>query len=167
MVAAGAGTSSAYTKPGAVGTRLVKLYRHAALPTRSSLLHSYTEHRAHLTRPPRRWYSQAGTPHLHVSSSYDAAAKTYTLHCRQHTPPTNGQEAKLPVLIPIRMGLLGPDGERRGHTHEQGGERVWHGAPALPLAQQGALSPPAHAYHLDSLTTSHAPPHAHRPCCHC
>lgn len=58
-----------------------------------------------------------------MSSSYDAAAKTYTLHCRQHTPPTNGQESKLPVLIPIRMGLLGPDGERRREAHACRGER--------------------------------------------
>ncbi|GLC52687.1 hypothetical protein PLESTB_000657300 [Pleodorina starrii] len=57
-----------------------------------------------------RWYSQAGTPHLHVSTSYDAAAKTYTLTCKQHTPPSPGQDNKLPVLIPIKMGLLGPDG---------------------------------------------------------
>ncbi|KAG2500410.1 hypothetical protein HYH03_001981 [Edaphochlamys debaryana] len=57
-----------------------------------------------------RWYSQAGTPQLHVTTSYDAASRTYRLHCKQRTPPTPGQEEKLPVLIPIKMGLLGPDG---------------------------------------------------------
>ncbi|GLI71085.1 hypothetical protein VaNZ11_016002 [Volvox africanus] len=57
-----------------------------------------------------RWYSQAGTPNLHVSTSYDAAAKTYTLFCRQNTAPSPGQDVKQPVLIPIKLGLLGPDG---------------------------------------------------------
>ncbi|GFR41652.1 hypothetical protein Agub_g2389 [Astrephomene gubernaculifera] len=57
-----------------------------------------------------RWYSQSGTPHLHVSSSYDAPSRTYRLTCKQHTPPGPGQDSKLPVLIPIKLGLLGPDG---------------------------------------------------------
>ncbi|EFJ47753.1 hypothetical protein VOLCADRAFT_81369 [Volvox carteri f. nagariensis] len=57
-----------------------------------------------------RWYSQASTPNLHVSTSYDAATKTYRLTCKQNTPPSPGQDAKLPVLIPIKLGLLGPDG---------------------------------------------------------
>lgn len=29
----------------------------------------------------------------------------------QRTPATPGQPTKQPVLIPIRMGLLGPDGK--------------------------------------------------------
>ncbi|KAG2426656.1 hypothetical protein HXX76_012967 [Chlamydomonas incerta] len=57
------------------------------------------------------WYSQAGTPHLHVATSYDAVSQTYSLTCKQHTPPSPGQDSKLPVLIPIKLGLLGPDGE--------------------------------------------------------
>lgn len=28
----------------------------------------------------------------------------------QRTPPTPGQPTKVPVLIPLRLGLLGPDG---------------------------------------------------------
>ncbi|PNH07130.1 M1 family aminopeptidase [Tetrabaena socialis] len=56
------------------------------------------------------WYSQAGTPHLRASSSYDAVARSYTLTFKQHTPPSPGQEAKEPVLIPIKLGLLGPEG---------------------------------------------------------
>ncbi|KXZ50521.1 hypothetical protein GPECTOR_16g696 [Gonium pectorale] len=58
-----------------------------------------------------RWYSQAGTPSLHVTPSYDAPSRTYTLACRQSTPPSPGQDNKQPVLIPIRLGLLGPDGK--------------------------------------------------------
>jgi len=58
-----------------------------------------------------KWYSQAGTPTLTVSSSYDAAKKTYTVTTKQVTPPTNGQPDKVPVLIPLKVGLLGPDGQ--------------------------------------------------------
>merc|ERR1719440_1606717 len=42
-----------------------------------------------------RWYSQAGTPTVSASGSYDAAAETYTLTLSQSTPATPGQEVKL------------------------------------------------------------------------
>ncbi|KAI8468066.1 MAG: hypothetical protein J3K34DRAFT_523265 [Monoraphidium minutum] len=58
-----------------------------------------------------RWYGQAGTPQLTVSTSYDAAAKTFTINTRQATPPTPGQPNKVPVMIPLKVGLLGPDGK--------------------------------------------------------
>ncbi len=54
----------------------------------------------------RRWYSQAGTPRLEVSGTYDAGAKTYTLTVRQSTPPTPGQPEKQPLVIPLALGLL-------------------------------------------------------------
>lgn len=58
-----------------------------------------------------RWYSQAGTPTLTVSTAYDAAKQSFTISTHQATPPTNGQPDKLPVLIPLKVGLLGPDGQ--------------------------------------------------------
>jgi aminopeptidase N len=58
----------------------------------------------------RLWYSQAGTPVLHVSRSYDAAAKTFTLEIEQETPPTPAQDGKLPMHIPVRTALLDPEG---------------------------------------------------------
>ncbi len=58
-----------------------------------------------------RWYSQSGTPEVHVSGEYDAQHQTYQLHFRQQTPPTHDQAEKLPLLIPMAMGLLGPAGE--------------------------------------------------------
>ena len=57
----------------------------------------------------RRWYSQAGTPRLHVKESFKNG--TYRLDFRQETPPTPGQETKLPLHIPIAVGLLGPNGD--------------------------------------------------------
>ncbi|QDQ25917.1 aminopeptidase N [Chitinimonas arctica] len=57
-----------------------------------------------------RWYSQAGTPTLSVRGQYDAAAASYTLTVSQTCPATPGQGEKLPMHIPLALGLLGPDG---------------------------------------------------------
>jgi aminopeptidase N len=56
------------------------------------------------------WYSQAGTPELAVRGTYDAAAKTYTLDIEQMVPPTPGQSAKQPMVIPLKLGLLDAKG---------------------------------------------------------
>ncbi|MBY4677986.1 aminopeptidase N [Marinobacterium arenosum] len=57
----------------------------------------------------RRWYSQAGTPRLAVSDSYDEASGRYQLHVKQSCPATPEAERKLPFHIPLAIGLL--DGE--------------------------------------------------------
>ncbi|WP_133488063.1 aminopeptidase N [Aliiroseovarius marinus] len=57
----------------------------------------------------RRWYKQAGTPRVAVSE--DWADGTYTLTFKQSTPPTPGQDEKLPQHIPLAVGLLGPNGD--------------------------------------------------------
>ena len=57
-----------------------------------------------------RWYEQAGTPQVHVEDDYDEDARTYTLKLRQSVPDTPGQSDKLPMVIPIRFGLLDADG---------------------------------------------------------
>ena len=58
-----------------------------------------------------RWYEQAGTPRVEVSTSYDAKAKTFNLTLKQSTAPTPGQGEKLPLHIPLGLGLVGPNGE--------------------------------------------------------
>lgn len=58
----------------------------------------------------KRWYAQAGTPELTVHGAYDRAARTYTLDVAQSTPSTPGQPEKLPLHVPLAIGLLGPDG---------------------------------------------------------
>jgi aminopeptidase N len=50
-----------------------------------------------------RWYSQAGTPTLTVTTAYDAAKKSFTISTQQVVPPTNGQPDKVPVLIPLKV----------------------------------------------------------------
>ena len=59
----------------------------------------------------KTWYGQGGTPEVAVESAYDAQSRTYSLHCTQSTPATPGQDEKSPLLIPIAVALLGPDGE--------------------------------------------------------
>ncbi|MDE2599274.1 MAG: aminopeptidase N [Rhodocyclaceae bacterium] len=57
-----------------------------------------------------RWYEQAGTPHIAASGSYDAVAQTYTLTLKQSCAPSPGQPVKQPYLIPVSVGLVGPEG---------------------------------------------------------
>jgi aminopeptidase N len=57
-----------------------------------------------------RWYSQAGTPRVKVRSDYDELTGTYTLHIAQSCPPTPGQPDKLPMHIPVAVGLLDAHG---------------------------------------------------------
>ncbi|MBY6082656.1 aminopeptidase N [Ruegeria arenilitoris] len=57
----------------------------------------------------KRWYSQSGTPRVKVEE--DWADGTYTLTLSQTTPPTPGLPKKLPQVIPVAVGLLGPNGD--------------------------------------------------------
>ena len=57
-----------------------------------------------------RWYSQAGTPRVRATGDWNAADGSYTLTLAQHTPPTPGQADKLPLVIPVAVGLIGADG---------------------------------------------------------
>lgn len=59
----------------------------------------------------RLWYSQAGTPELYVSDSYDSVARMYTLTIKQHVPSTPDMKDKKPMLIPLRMALLNAYGD--------------------------------------------------------
>ena len=59
----------------------------------------------------KRWYAQAGTPRVTARGEYDAHARRYTLTLSQHCPPSPGQGAKQPFVIPVAMGLLADDGQ--------------------------------------------------------
>ena len=56
----------------------------------------------------KRWYSQAGTPHLKVEESFEL--DTLTLTFTQHTPPSAATPEPLPQVIPIAVGLVYEDG---------------------------------------------------------
>ncbi|WP_297111289.1 aminopeptidase N [uncultured Devosia sp.] len=67
------------------------------------------------------WYLQAGTPQIGVSDNYDAASQTYTLTLTQKIDPTPGEPTKKPLLIPVRFGLIGPNGSPMGWSGVSGG----------------------------------------------
>ena len=56
------------------------------------------------------WYHQAGTPVITAQSAFDEATGRLTLTLAQSTPPTPGESEKKPLHIPIRVGLIGPNG---------------------------------------------------------
>ena len=60
------------------------------------------------------WYSQAGTPRVTATDSFEDG--TYRLTLRQHVPPTPGQAEKAPMVIPVAMGLLSADGQELAPT---------------------------------------------------
>ncbi|MEL7133565.1 MAG: aminopeptidase N, partial [Pseudomonadota bacterium] len=57
----------------------------------------------------KRWYSQAGTPRVEVAEAFEN--DTYTLSFTQHTPPSAATPDPQAQVIPIAVGLLGPDGD--------------------------------------------------------
>jgi aminopeptidase N len=60
----------------------------------------------------KRWYSQSGTPVVQALGQYDADTQRYTLTLAQSCPATPGQFSKEPFVIPIKLGLIGKDGEQ-------------------------------------------------------
>ncbi|AXC50400.1 aminopeptidase N [Paracoccus suum] len=61
-----------------------------------------------------RWYTDAGTPQLTMTEHWrpDAAGGgSLTLGFTQATAPTPGQPNKAPRVIPIAVGLIGPNGD--------------------------------------------------------
>jgi aminopeptidase N len=55
------------------------------------------------------WYSQAGTPELSIEESFDPKQNLYRLTLSQFCPDTPSQTNKLPMLIPVAIGLLDPE----------------------------------------------------------
>ncbi|ODN70571.1 Aminopeptidase N [Methylobrevis pamukkalensis] len=68
------------------------------------------------------WYSQAGTPQIDITDAYDAERREYTLTLRQHLGPTPEQAEKKPMVLPVRYGLVGPDGTDMAHGAVSGAE---------------------------------------------
>ncbi|MGB5097961.1 MAG: aminopeptidase N [Porticoccaceae bacterium] len=62
------------------------------------------------------WYRQAGTPRVAVQGHYDVAAQSYRLDFTQSCPPTPECADKAPFQIPIRLGLVGRNGDLPLHV---------------------------------------------------
>ncbi len=53
------------------------------------------------------WYTQAGTPQLHVSTDHDRDKRIFTVEIEQSLSPTPGQPRKKLMHMPLRIGLIG------------------------------------------------------------
>ncbi len=79
------------------------------------------------------WYSQAGTPVIDVTETYNSQNKTYTLKLKQNCDLTLTEKEigfiKKPFYIPLKMGLLLNDGTALKHTeiicHLKDVEQTW------------------------------------------
>ncbi len=67
-----------------------------------------------------RWYHQAGTPLVSVSTAYDAG--TFTLTLEQTVPATPGQTNKEPMHIPLSFALILDNGSIAQPASVSGGE---------------------------------------------
>jgi aminopeptidase N len=92
------------------------------------------------------WYSQAGTPELVANGSYDARTRRYTLTLAQNVPATPGQPTKKPMHIPVRFGLVGPNGEDLAFDAAVGaavsGDVIHLTEPSQTVVFSGVSAPP-------------------------
>lgn len=58
----------------------------------------------------KRWYSQAGTPELTVTTEYNPKDQQFVLAVEQHCPSTRESAEKLPFYMPLAVGLLDDNG---------------------------------------------------------
>lgn len=82
-----------------------------------------------------RWYSQPGTPELVCSFKYDKKSQTAELRVEQSLHPTPGQPKKQPLYIPLRLGLLGANGQDIALDID-GGERLANDVVAITKRKQ-------------------------------
>ncbi|MDF1855651.1 aminopeptidase N [Pseudooceanicola sp.] len=94
----------------------------------------------------KRWYTDAGTPRVKVRE--DWADGTFTLTLSQSTPPTPGQPDKPARVIPVAVGLIGPNGDEVRETTvlelteaEQSFEFNGLGARPIPSILRGFSAP--------------------------
>ncbi len=78
----------------------------------------------------KRWYGQAGTPELLCKLDYDPAAHAAELTVHQVLRPTPGQPHKEPLFVPLRMALIGANGQEIDLSVE-GGDLVSDGVLAV------------------------------------
>ncbi len=98
----------------------------------------------------RLWYTQAGTPVVHVRTHHDGTAGTFRVTLEQDCPPTPGQQDKAPFHIPLKLALLDAAGRpvtarvqgahMQGdvlHLKERQGEAVFESVAEAPVLSLG------------------------------
>lgn len=92
------------------------------------------------------WYATAGTPEVTLAEDYDPESETFTLHLRQHIPPTPGESDKPALPIPLAIGLL--DAETGAPVAAK-----LTGENAAPAATRHLLlDQPARTWHFEAVT---------------
>jgi aminopeptidase N len=66
-----------------------------------------------------KWYEQAGTPIVEVTTHFDESRREFRLELSQETPETPGQSQKLPLQIPLALALLDESGEYHALTPKE------------------------------------------------
>jgi aminopeptidase N len=93
----------------------------------------------------RLWYRQAGTPTLTIRRRWHQASGTLELLIRQSTPATPGQPEKVPLVIPLALGLVDQGGrplavrvvgESDGKAQKPKWHRHWGAATLLLVINQ-------------------------------
>ena len=95
-----------------------------------------------------RWYSQDGTPEVTVRPSWvpgDGALGSLHITLEQRCPPSLAQPTKLPMVVPVRLGILAPaddggmqDLQLRTHLTESDASIV-HGDTVVLTRKQHSL----------------------------
>ncbi|MBF12903.1 MAG: aminopeptidase N [Legionellales bacterium] len=82
----------------------------------------------------KRWYTQSGTPHVHVESQWDG--KDLVMSLKQSCPDTPGQSNKKPFFIPFAVGLLDQSGNAMAAVGCQGDHHDENGTYVLYLTEE-------------------------------
>ena len=95
----------------------------------------------------RLWYSQAGTPRVSAAVEHRPGTARATLRLAQSVPPTPGQPAKQPMVLPLKFKLFGAETGReltpeRSCCSTTRSARSWSTAcPSDPCCRSTAASP--------------------------
>jgi aminopeptidase N len=65
----------------------------------------------------KNWYSQAGTPRVVVTTTYDAASQVYVMELTQKLRSDKAGAGQAPFVIPFALGLLNAEGQAISGTH--------------------------------------------------
>jgi aminopeptidase N len=101
----------------------------------------------------RRWYEQAGTPNINVSTAYDAQQSRYSVTLSQVCAPTADGSAKAPFHIPIAFGLIDAQGQSVALPNRSASGLPQSGD-ALVDTVMLELSEQTQTYHFDDITSA-------------
>ncbi|MFM7226049.1 MAG: aminopeptidase N, partial [Betaproteobacteria bacterium] len=104
-----------------------------------------------------RWYSQAGTPRVKVQTEYDEVNHTYTLQLTQTCPATPGQQHKLPMHIPVAVGLIDAQGNDIPLRLKRDSAQHDHAIRPLPTTMVLELTEPTQVFCFEGIEQAPVP----------